>query len=148
LVVWYGTSVFHSPPDDDKYEQALNEISEQEVEAEDIPAKRRELLKQRHALQEKREAEQEAYNRTVFWVACPLGLAALLLGSALTIQSLGSALMFGGLATLTAGCYSYWDKMDSWLRFGSLLVALAVVVGIGLWRFRPAADRPLVSTRG
>jgi hypothetical protein len=29
--------------------------------------------------------------------------------------------------------------MDSWLRFGSLVVALAVVLVVGTWRFRPKA---------
>ena len=43
----------------------------------------------------------------------------------------------GGLACLGEGCYSYWDKMGDGLRFGSLLVALTVVVALGCWKFRP-----------
>jgi hypothetical protein len=147
LVVWYGTSVFHAPPDEYKYRNALNDIQEREVEAEKDVARKKQLLQERHALEEAHEAARAAFHRTVFWVAYPVGLAALVVGSLLTVQSVGSALMFGGLSALTAGCYSYWDKMDSSLRFGSLLLALAVVLAIGIWRYRPPPDRAFLSVR-
>lgn len=147
LVVWYGTSLVHAPPDGDKYQAAFNSIEERGVGAEDDPAKRRELLKERHALQQKQDKESAAFKRTLFWVAYPVGLIALVVGSFLTIQSVGSALMFAGLSSATTGCYTYWDRMDASFRFGSLLVALVVVLAIGFWRFRPSPGRPLVTAR-
>jgi hypothetical protein len=44
--------------------------------------------------------------------------------------------MFGGLIALAQGCYSYWDRMDDKLRFGSVVAALLVVLVLGTWRFR------------
>jgi energy-coupling factor transporter transmembrane protein EcfT len=147
LVVWYGTAVVQPPPDDNAYDKQLRAIAEKEMDADDDIAKKEELRKQRDAIEAEQERQRGIFNRTVFWVAYPLGLVAFVVGSLITIQSVGSAVMFGGLSCLTTGCYSYWDKMDSSLRFGSLLIALAVVIVIGIWRFYPAPGRPLVSLK-
>src|SRR5438552_2423498 len=77
-------------------------------------------------------------------LALGLGLAVCALATwlGLTPPTLGSAvgLTIGVVLStrlVTAGCYSYWDKMGGWLRFGSLVVALGVVLALGTWRFRP-----------
>ena len=44
----------------------------------------------------------------------------------------GTALAFGGLCTLTTGCYSYCNDMGDALRFFSLLVVLVILIVIGL----------------
>jgi hypothetical protein len=76
----------------------------------------------------------------MFWVGFPIGLGALVAGFFIRTVAVGTGLSFGGLCTLTAGCYSYWNDMGDALRFFSLLIVLVTVVGIGLARFgRPVA---------
>jgi len=80
------------------------------------------------------EAERVFYGH-MFWVAYPLGLGALILGTFFRVQAVGAGLMFGGLGSLSTGCYCYWDRMGDWLRLGSLAVALVIVLALGTWRF-------------
>jgi hypothetical protein len=89
------------------------------------------------------DEEQRRFYGAMFWVAFPIGLAALVAGLLLRPVAVGTALAFGGLCTLTAGCYSYWNDMGDALRFFSLLVVLAILITIGLLRFgRPAPAPP------
>ena len=84
--------------------------------------------------------EQRAFYRAMFWVGFPTGYAALVAGFFLRAVPVGTGLAFGGLCTLTVGCYSYWDDMGDALRFYSLLVVLVTVTAIGLLKFgRPPA---------
>jgi hypothetical protein len=82
------------------------------------------------------EQEQRGFYRAMFWVACPIGFTALVIGLFLRTVPVGTALAFGGLCTLSSGCYSYWDSMGDSLRFSSLLIILVTVVTIGLVKFR------------
>jgi len=86
------------------------------------------------------EDEQRAFYRAMFWVGFPIGFAALVAGLFLRVVPVGTGLAFGGLCTLTAGCYSYWNDMGDGLRFVSLLVVLLTVTAVGLLKF----GRPLV----
>jgi hypothetical protein len=83
------------------------------------------------------------FYRAMFWVGFPIGLGALVAGLLLRPPTVATALGLGGLCTLSAGCYSYWDDMGDALRFFSLLIVLAVVGAIGLGKFArpPLADR-------
>lgn len=84
--------------------------------------------------------ERRLFYRAMFWVGFPIGLTALVVGLFLRSVAVGTGLAFGGLCTLTAGCYSYWDDMGDALRFFSLLIVLAILMAIGLLKFRqPAA---------
>jgi hypothetical protein len=77
----------------------------------------------------------------MFWEGYPIGLLAILVGILLGVHAVGAGLLYGGVASLVLGCYSYWDQMEDGLRFGSLLVVLAVLTGMGIWRFRPARGK-------
>jgi hypothetical protein len=138
LSVWFGTSAFSPPPDRKKYDRSEERLDVRISEAQG-QAEREKLRGEREQLrQERDEAEREFYG-TMFWVAYPIGLVAILVGIFYPIQAVGAGLMFGGLASLAAGCYSYWDKMDAWLRFGSLVLALAVLLVLGTLRLRGAS---------
>ena len=85
------------------------------------------------------DEERRLFYRAMFWVGFPIGLTALVAGLFLRPVAVGTGLAFGGLCTLTAGCYSYWDDMGDALRFFSLLIVLVILVAIGLFKFgRPA----------
>lgn len=81
------------------------------------------------------DEEQRLYYRAMFWVGFPIGLVALVVGLLLRSVAVGTGLAFGGLCTLSAGCYSYWDDMGDALRFFSLLIVLAILIAIGLSKF-------------
>ena len=135
LSVAYGTRAFRPPPDWEQYTKAETRLSGRIMETEE-PADKAKLQEELDRLEEQREREERVFYRIMFWVAYPVGLVAVIVGILFPVQAVGAGLLFGGLATLTSGCYSYWDKMGDWLRFGSLVVALAVLLVLGTWRFR------------
>jgi hypothetical protein len=135
LTVWYGVHLFHPPPERKEY------FPEEFAAPHQAPAAPVEVTekasKDREQRTERFEQAERLYYRDLFYVAYPVGLLAFVAGTFLRVQAVGAGFMFGGLFTLGEGCYSYWDKMGDTMRFGSLLVALAVVVALGCWRFRP-----------
>jgi hypothetical protein len=89
------------------------------------------------------DEEKRRFYRAMFWVAFPIGLTALVIGMFVPTIPVGTGLSSGGLSTLTAGCYSYWDDMGDALRFFSLLLVLAVLITLGLIKFaRPTTTTP------
>ncbi|MBV9125922.1 MAG: hypothetical protein JO112_21435 [Planctomycetes bacterium] len=136
LAVWYGTSVYRPPPEWKKYSQSESRLEEQIQETQD-KAEKDKLRSERDRVRDKREEAERVFYHAMFWVAYPVGLLGVVVGTFFPVQAVGSGLMFGGLICLATGCYAYWDRMDSWLRFGSLVVALVVLLALGTWRFRP-----------
>jgi hypothetical protein len=136
LSVWFGTSAVSPPPDWKEYARSIARVDEKTRDA--TSASEKETFRQE---KDRRQAELDEEERVffcvMFWAAYPIGLLAIIIGIFFPVQVIGAGLMFGGLSSLTAGCYSYWDKMDGWLRFGSLVVALVVVLVLGACRFRP-----------
>jgi hypothetical protein len=142
LSVWYGTSAFSPPPDRKKHQKATAKLDEKIREAEKAGEKEK-LSEEKDRLEADLDAAERVYYGHMFWVAYPVGLGALIVGTFFRVQAVGSGLMFGGLSSLATGCYSYWDQMGDWLRFGSLVIALAVVLVLGTWRFWPlSSDSP------
>src|SRR5438128_5867374 len=135
LSVWYGTSAFSPPPDNKEYSKATSRLDEKIKEA-GGQAEKEKLREERDRLEEQNEEAKRVHYGHMFWVAYPVGLVALIVGTFFPVQAVGAGLMFGGLISLAAGCYAYWDKMEDSLRFVSLVVALVVLLGLGTWRFR------------
>jgi len=135
MSVWYGTSAFSPPPDWKEHARTTARLDERIKEAKDGTEKEKLRAEKDQRVAELDEAERVYYGH-MFWVAYPVGLVAVIVGTFFPVQAVGAGLMFGGLGSLTAGCYSYWDKMGGWLRFGSLVVALVVVLLLGTWRIR------------
>jgi putative Mn2+ efflux pump MntP len=136
LAVWFGTSIFSQPPDWRQYHKSTSRLDEKIQQAAG-EAEKEKLYQQKDRLEKELEEAERVYYGAMFWVAYPVGLVSLVLGLIFPVQAVGAGLMFGGLASLAAGCYSYWDRMEGWLRFGSLVVALIVLLVLGTWRFRP-----------
>lgn len=135
LTVWYGVRLFHPPPERRTYfPEELEGMPQPTPPRGDEEGDKARL--ERTQRLEQFEAAERLYYRALFYVAYPIGLLAFIVGTFLHVQAVGAGSMFGGLFTLGEGCYSYWDKLGDGMRFGSLLVALAVVVVIGCWRFR------------
>lgn len=98
------------------------------------------IAKEEERLAKEVAAEVRLFNRARFWIAFPVGLITMAAGLFLRPVTVGSSLAFGGLVTLTTGCYSFWDDIDDFLRFISLFVVLVLLVGIGLTKFRRPAN--------
>ena len=138
LVAYLGTVAVSPPPDAEEFGRVQARLNEELAAA---PAAEKDKLRAQIDQGQKQYADaQRAFTRRMFWVACPLGLIAIVIGVFVPIQAVGSGLMFGGIATLADGCYISWDVLGRWLRFGSLGFALILVVILGLWRFRPIRE--------
>jgi hypothetical protein len=84
---------------------------------------------------EKRQAAEEAYARAAknfarahIVVAVPVGLAAILIGTYVAAHAIGAGLVLGGIATIVWGYHGYWQYLDDWIRFVSLLVTFVVLI--------------------
>jgi len=136
LLGYYITAAAYPPPDEHEYDRNQSELRDKRNESKDDAEKER----LRVLLQEQEDKHHEAekvFARRVFYVACPIGLLAFAIGIMVRVQAVGAGLMFGGLSTLTEGCYSAWDFLDRWTQLSSLIVCLVVIVALGMWKFRP-----------
>jgi hypothetical protein len=134
LATWYGTSAFSPPPDAKEHYKKTSRLEEKIKEA--VNAEQKEKLRQeKDRIDKEFDEAEKAFYQDMFWVAYPVGLVAVIIGILLPVQTVGSGLLFGGIITLGIGCYSFWDTMDAWLRFGSLVLVLFVLVILGTWRF-------------
>src|SRR3954471_6261829 len=116
-------------------------VQQETYDTNDVAA-RQKSRDQAESLRVQIEDEQRASYQAMFWVSFPIGFISLIAGCLLRVVSVGTSLAFGGLCTLTAGCYSYWNDMGDALRFFSLLVVLVVVLVIGVVKFgRPTTSR-------
>lgn len=71
------------------------------------------------------------YNRNVFFILAPIGLAIVILGIYFTVDYIGAGLMFGGLATMFYATVRYFSDMSKLLRALVLLFELIVIIYIG-----------------
>jgi hypothetical protein len=143
LTSWAGATMIH-PRTRMKDLMAQQQRAQQEAnDTRDDAAARGKLYDESMRIGKLIEEERRLFYRAMFWVGFPIGLAALVVGLFLRHVAVGTGLAFGGLCTLTAGCYSYWDDMGDRLRFVSLLLVLGILIAIGLMKFgRPAPPAP------
>lgn len=88
--------------------------------------------------QEEYNNSRENYNRNVFIISLIIGLIGLGIGAAfLTVESVGSGLMGGGVLTIIYGIIRYWGDASDTLRFILLGIVLAVLVGMGYTVLNP-----------
>ena len=64
----------------------------------------------------------------------PLSLVALVVGAFLSVPAVGTGLMFGALFSVCNGYFNYWSQLGDALKFGSLLVAFALLLFLGYYR--------------
>lgn len=144
LTSWAGATMIH-PRTQMKDLMAQQQRAQQEANNTRDDAARSKHYDESMRLAKLIEEQRRLFYRAMFWVGFPIGLTALVVGLFLRHVAVGTGLAFGGLCTLTAGCYSYWDDMGDVLRFVSLLIVLVILIVIGLRKFgRPAPPMPAV----
>jgi len=80
------------------------------------------------------EAKERVYQEREFWIAVPLGLAAIVLGAFIGVNGVGPGLMFGGVFTAMDGYVVSWSELPNSYRFASLLVTFGILLAVGIYK--------------
>jgi len=68
-------------------------------------------------------------SKFVFFVALPLGILIIILGSfVFGLEPIGAGLMGGGVGTLIYGSGAFWPYTENWAKFLISLIGLAVLI--------------------
>jgi len=119
LLIYYGVSTFSHAPKWADFHPPYDATATMTTDQRNTAQK---------ALNAAYEEAQRAFSLRLLFVAAPLGYAAILLGSSRVSSGLGSGLIFGGIFAVSSGYWWHWSYVDDWLRFVSLLLAMAVLV--------------------
>ncbi len=127
MMLYYGVSSFSPPPEwkdyqvenyDERHDRAGIE-EQKELETESLAQADRFREHARH------------FQKHLFFVTVPMGIFAILAGTFITLQAVGTGLIFGGILSVTTGYMGYWTELPEHLRFVSLVIALIVLIGVG-----------------
>jgi len=138
LLVYYGVATFYPPPNRADYFAELvspgpSASAEERKEYSD---------RQRKAASDY-SAAAKTFSRVLVLVATPLGVAAIFIGAFLSIHAIGTGLILGGIASVAFGYYGYWQYLDNWVRFVSLLAGFAILLFVG---YRRVTGTPVTSS--
>lgn len=131
LTVHYGVKTFSPEPRWENYQVEHYHTRYQKAP----PEEQVKLEEQQDEMDKKRRQHEKHFQKNLFFVTTPLGIIAIILGSIIAIQAVGSGLMFGGIFCLIDGYVNYWSELPDAMRFGSLLLALATLLIIGFKKF-------------
>lgn len=125
-----GVNTFSPPPNWEDYT-----IEDYYDKLEDASDEEREELKTRwNELKKAQDKHEMRYQKTLFFVMAPAGIAAIIIGAFIGFQAIGAGLMFGGIFCLMDGYIQYWEKLPDWMRFASLLVAFIALIVVGYFK--------------
>lgn len=137
LLIYYGVSTFHHAPQLRDYEVKVDYVQNPTAEKQkEIEAQKNERDKK---YAEFRTAAKE-FSRILILVSTPLGVAAILIGAYLKYFAIGTGLILGGILSLGWGYFSYWDYLDDWIRFVSLLIGFVILLFVGYRRVGQRAE--------
>ncbi|MBU0477962.1 TMEM14 family protein [bacterium] len=131
MMVHYGVSTFSPRVKWQDYQ--IENYSQRYKRA--TPAEKVKLEKEKSQLTKQRKEHEKRFEKHLFFVAAPIGIAAIIVGSVIAVQSIGTGLIFGGIFTLLNGYCWYWSELQDWMRFLSLLVAFVILIFIGYRKF-------------
>ena len=127
MLVHYGVSTFIPAP---KWEDRYSHYRYQNYQNASSEEKAK-IDKERQEAEKIWKEKEKIFQRHLFFVAVPIGIAAIIIGALSSIQAIGTGLMFGGIFTLMDGYICYWSELQDWMRFLSLLAAFIVLIFIG-----------------
>jgi len=135
MLVHYGVWTFSPPPNSADFWKQYGSPGYLERYRTATPEEQKKLTEQQDAAMDRLQEGEKRFNRYLFYVTTPVGIAAIIIGSVMTVVAIGTGLIFGGILALCDGYVWYWNELPNWLRFLSLLVAFTVLVIIGYRRF-------------
>ncbi|MHC4122568.1 MAG: hypothetical protein ACYSSI_03265 [Planctomycetota bacterium] len=127
MMVYYGVSTFSPKPEYRDYQ--IENYREKHDRA--STEEKAELEEQKSQLNKQRREHEKRFQRHLFFVAAPLGIIAVIAGSIIAVQAIGTGFMLGGIITLSEGYVCYWPHLEDWMRFTSLVIGFIVLVFIG-----------------
>lgn len=131
LLIYYAVAYFWPPPQFN-YTAALvgpNATAEQRQQA---------FEKQQEA-QKAYGENARRFTQALFWVAVPLGIAAICGGGWGRPHAVGTGLLLAGILTVGQGCYFHWAYLDNSLRLASLALCLAALLFVGYRMATPSS---------
>jgi len=132
LLVYYGVRTFHSPP----------KWPETELSSPQATPEQRQAQQQRE--RERRDryyAQSRDFARVLIIASTPLGIAAIVIGTVISLPSVGTGLILGGIFAVATGYWGNWHYADDWLRFVSLILGFAVLLFVAYWRWPKATTQ-------
>jgi hypothetical protein len=143
LLVYYGVATFNPPPHMEAVSAPVR-ILAANATAEERNAYAEERKTYSDELQHRRDAYGAAakiFARTLVMISTPLGIAAILLGAFLPLHAIGTGLIFGGIEAVAFGYWTYWQYLEDWMRFVSLLAGFCILVFVGYRQFSGARSQ-------
>ena len=143
LLVYYGIATIYPPPKRVVVPSVTLSLPERDATAEDRQKYRVEEEKRR----EERQKSEETYNaaarefaRRMVIISTPLGVAAIFIGAYISLFAIGTGLIFGGIFSVASGYWGYWNFLEDWVRFVSLLAGFLILLFVGYFRVARAAS--------
>ena len=133
LLVYYGVSTFYAAPKATEYLRPMPPLAK-EATTEERKARFEEQQKQRAAY----NAAAKDFGRVLIAIATPLGVAAVIIGAFMPIHAIGTGLILGGILSVGVGYWTYWQHLEDWMRFLSLLAGFAILIFVGYRRYMQA----------
>jgi hypothetical protein len=143
MAVYYGVSTIHPYPEFHYGYRVTARLAPTTPEGWKAWDEENQVEKKRQ--KERQDAIDKAtqpFFRALIFVATPLGIAAILVGSYLRIVSIGTGFIFGGIVIVANGYRGYWNHLDDWVRFVSLFLGLCILVFVGYRQFLMARNTP------
>jgi hypothetical protein len=144
LLVYYGVATLFPPP---KMQTIAGPI--RIMPPNPTPEERQQYIEEQQQRQKEARANQETYAaaakefaRHLVIVSTPLGVAAILIGAYLPLYAIGTGLIFAGIFTVGSGYWSYWNYLEDWVKFVSLLAGFAILLFVGYYRVAGPNTRP------
>ncbi len=127
MLVHYGVSTFSPSPKWEDYQENDYYLKYNNA----TPEEKKVLSLQHDQLEKKYRQHRKMFERNLFFVAVPIGISSIIVGSLFTVQAIGAGLIFGGIFTLVDGYCWYWSELQDWMRFLSLLITFIVLIVVG-----------------
>jgi len=127
MMMHYGVSTFAPQPKWEDYQ-----VRDYYVRHEHATASEKEALEaEQNKLNQEYKKQDAEFQKTLFFVVVPAGIIAIVVGSFMQVQAIGTGLMFGGIFSVCDGYINYWSELSDALRFISLLAAFVVLLFVG-----------------
>lgn len=127
MMIHYGVSIFSPQPKWKDYQ--TENYYEKHKRA--TPEEQEKLEAKKNQLEEQRMKAEKRFQKRLFFVAVPLGITAIVVGAFLSIQAIGTGLMFGGIFSACDGYFNYWSELADSLKFISMLLVFIVLLIVG-----------------
>lgn len=81
------------------------------------------------------ESVREVYERNVFFVAAPIGLAVLIIGLLLRLAAVSAGISIGGVVLIAIAVIRYWNELGKYVRLLLLGALLVILIWLAYKRF-------------